>query len=112
MDFLGRGRLLGGDGRTGTETEATSHFSSPFETPPWPRSIMRALYGARPGREATDGVRRGSPSHFNACKKGASRAWRDTQFANSRKALALVLAPGLTPLFQVRERRGKATDER
>ena len=55
MDFLGR--LLGDDGRTrsGTKAEATSHFSSPCEMPPWPRSIMRALYGARPGREATDG---------------------------------------------------------
>ena len=57
MDFLGR--LLGDDGRgrtrSGTEAEATSHFSSPCEMPPWPRSIMRALYGARPGREATDG---------------------------------------------------------
>ena len=39
----------------GAEAEATSHFSSPCEMPPWPRSIMRALYGARPGREATDG---------------------------------------------------------
>ena len=74
---------------------------------------MRALYGARPGREATDGEKEGGRRRtLMPAKKGSSRAWRDTQFANSRKALALVLAPGLTPLFQVRERRGKATDER
>ena len=70
MDFLGR--LLGGDGRTGTERRPRR----PLIFRPLAkcrrgrvRSCVRSMELARGGRRRTARERRGSPSHFNACKK-------------------------------------------